>query len=156
MLAKTFNIGTIEETELLNCIVRDTATDINAVKLSCAEDCHICWMMYQNLDLWFDTSWEVFLVNYGLATVNTNKELVFDIEMMKSILGGNDNQGRHPTVTYYNVCFPQLGKATSKSAPTTTMIGRSNAVGKLIPPHFQFQKSAQTHDAKALCIECIH
>jgi hypothetical protein len=34
------------------------------------------------LDLWFD-SWEVFLVDYGLATINTNGELLFDIEMMK-------------------------------------------------------------------------
>ena len=41
MLAKTFNIGTIEAMELLDCIACNTATDINAVKLSCAEDRHI-------------------------------------------------------------------------------------------------------------------
>ena len=35
------------------------------------------------------------------------------------------------------------------------MIGGSNAEGKPIPPHFQFQTSAQTPDAKALDIECI-
>jgi hypothetical protein len=34
------------------------------------------------LDLWFD-SWEVFFVDYGFATINTNGELLFDIEMMK-------------------------------------------------------------------------
>ena len=57
MLTKTFNIGTIEATGLLNRVVCDTATNINA------EDCRICWMTYQHLDLWFD-SWEVFLVDY--------------------------------------------------------------------------------------------
>jgi hypothetical protein len=31
------------------------------------------------LDLWFD-GWEVFLVNYGFATVKTNGELAFDID----------------------------------------------------------------------------
>ena len=164
MLAKTFNIGTIEATGLLNRVVCYTATNINAVKLNCAEDRRIRWTTYQNLDLWFD-SWEVFLVDYGFATVNTNGELVFDIEMIKRILnldetcmlldGGNGNRGGRPTVTYYDVCFPQLGKATSKSALTRTMIGGSNAAGEPIPPHFQFQRSAQTPDAKALRIECI-
>ena len=82
MLAKTFNIGTIEATRLLNRVVCYTATNINAVKLNCAEDRRIRWTTYQNLDLWFN-SWEVFLVDYGLATINTNGELLFDIEMMK-------------------------------------------------------------------------
>jgi hypothetical protein len=99
----------------------------------------------------------VFLVDYDFATINTNGELLFDIEMMKLILNlyetcmsldrGNGNRGGRPTVTYYGVCFPQLGKATSKLALTTTMIGESNAVGKPIPPHFQFKTSAQTPDA---------
>ena len=58
-------------------------------------------------------------------------------------------------MTYYDVCFPQLGKATSKSALTKIMIGGSNAAGKPIPPHLQFQTLAQTPDAEALHIECI-
>jgi len=164
MLAKTFNNGKLDATGLLNCIVHDTATDIHAVKLNCAEDLRIRWTTYQNLDLWFD-SWEVSLVDYGFATINTNGELLFDIEMMKRILnldetcmsldGGNGNRGGHPTVMYYDARFSQLGKATSKSALTTTMIGGSNAAGEPIPPHFQFQMSAQTPDAEALRIECI-
>ncbi len=65
------------------------------------------------------------------------------------------NRGRHPTVTYYNIRFLQLGKATSKSALTTTMISGSNAVGELIPPNFQFQTSAQTAKAEAIWIEML-
>ena len=41
MLMKTFDIGTIEATGLLNRVVRDTAIEINAEKLNCAEDCRI-------------------------------------------------------------------------------------------------------------------
>ena len=71
MLTKTFNIGTLDATGLLNRVVCDTATDIDALKLNFVEDRRIRWTMYQNLDLWFD-SWEVFLVDYGFATINTN------------------------------------------------------------------------------------
>ncbi len=84
MLAKTFDIGTVAATEILNRVVRDTATDINADKLNCAEDRRIHWTTYQNLDLWFD-SWEVFVVEYGFATINKNGELIFDEELKKRI-----------------------------------------------------------------------
>ena len=56
---------------------------------------------------------------------------------------------------YHDICFPQLGKATSKSALTTTMISRSNPVGKLIPPHFQFQTAAQKAKAEVIWIEML-
>ena len=108
---------------------------------------------------------EVFLVDYGFAIINTNGKLLFDIEMMKRILNldetcmlldrGNGNRGGCPTVMYYDVRFHQLGKATSKSALTTMMIGGSNAAGEPIPPNFQYQRSAQTPDAEALRIKCI-
>jgi hypothetical protein len=70
-------------------------------------------------------------------------------ETCMSLDGGDGNRGGRPTH------FPQLGKATSKSALTTTMIGGSNVAGEPIPPHFQFQLSAQTPDAEALRIKCI-
>ena len=60
------------------------------------------------------------------------------------------------TVTYYNVRFPQLGKATSKSALTTTMISGSLAAGKSIPSHFQFQTSATSAKGEVIRIEMIH
>ncbi len=54
---------------------------------------------------------------------------------------------------YYDVCFLHLGKAISMSALTTAMISRSTEVGKPLPPHFQFQMSAQTAEAEAIRIE---
>ena len=65
------------------------------------------------------------------------------------------NQGGRPTVTYYDVRFPQLGKATSKSALSTTMITGSSAAGEAIPPHFQFQTSATSAEGEAIRIEMI-
>ena len=57
MIAGTLNIGTVEEAGVLNRVVRDTAIEINAEKLNCAEDRRIRWTKYQNKSLWFD-SWE--------------------------------------------------------------------------------------------------
>lgn len=72
-----------------------------------------------------------------------------------SLDGSSGNRGGRPTVTFYDKRFPQLGKATSKSALTTTMISGSNAAGEPIAPHFQFQTSAQSDEAKAIRIECM-
>jgi hypothetical protein len=126
--------------------IRDTATDINAEKMNCAEDRRIRWTTFQNFDLWFD-SWEKFVVEYGFATINPDGSLYFSDKMKARIINmdetclsldvSNSNRGGRPTVTYYDVCFPQLGKATSKSALSTTMMTGSSAAGEAIPPHFQ-------------------
>ena len=60
-------------------------------------------------------------------------------ETCLSLDGSNGNWGRCPTVTYYDVHFPQLGKAMPKLALTTTVFSRSNVAGKPIAPHFPFQ-----------------
>jgi hypothetical protein len=161
MLMKTFHIGSIKATGLFNCVVCNTAIGINAGKLNCAEDCRIRWTTYQNLALWFD-SWEAFLIDYAFVIISETGELIFE-ETMKKILnldetclsldGNNGNRGGRPTVTYFDVRFPQLGKATSKSALTTTMISGSTAAGEPLLPHFQFQMSAQTAEAEAIRIE---
>jgi hypothetical protein len=85
MLSKVFNFRTLAATEHLNRGVHDTAIDNKASKLNCAEDRRIRWTTYQNLDLWFD-SWEVFVVEYGFATINKNGELYFDDKMKAQIV----------------------------------------------------------------------
>jgi hypothetical protein len=67
--------------------------------------------------------------------------------------GSNSKRGGRPTATYKGVRFPQLGKAMSKSALLTMMISGSSAVGKAIPPHFQFQTSATSAEGEAILIE---
>ena len=92
----------------------------------------------------------MFVVEYGFATINQNGQLHFDEEMKMRVLnldetnmsldGSNGNRGGRPTATYYDVRFPQLGKATSKSALTTMMISGSNAP----PPGGGFSVRAET------------
>ena len=74
-------------------------------------------------------------------------------ETCLSLDGSNSNRGGRLTATYYDVQFPQLEKATSKSALTTTMISGSTAAGEPLPPHFQFQTSAHTAETEAIRIE---
>jgi uncharacterized membrane protein YqjE len=51
VFAKTFNIGTAEAIWLLHRVIRDTAIDINAEKLNCAEDRRVRWTTRGNLEL---------------------------------------------------------------------------------------------------------
>jgi hypothetical protein len=144
--------------------LRQLISNINAVKLNCAEDRRIRWTTYQNLALWF-YSWEAFLIHYGFAIISKTGELIIEEttknrflnldETCLSLDGSNGNRGGRPTVTYFDVRFPQLGKVTSKSALTTTMISGSTAAGEPLPPHFQFQTSAQTDKAEAIWIEAM-
>jgi hypothetical protein len=100
------------------------ATKINAEKSNCAEDHRIRWRTYQNLDLMFD-SCEVFIVKYRFAAISQTGDILFAENMMKCILNidetclsldwRNGNCGRRLTVTHYDICFPQLRKAMSKS-----------------------------------------
>jgi hypothetical protein len=123
---KTFDISSPQVILLLNQVTHDTAFDINANKLNCSKDRCIRWTTYQNLDLWFD-SWEIFLIHYGFAT-KVDGALVFEEESMQRIInmdktcilldGSNSTQGGRPTVTFYDVRFPQLGRTMSKSALT--------------------------------------
>ena len=100
-----------------------------------------------------------------MATSDGDGAHIIDKEMKQQIInmdktrlsldGSNSNRGGHPTITYQDVCFPQLGKATSKSALTTMMISRSNNAGEPIVPHFQFQTQVQSDEKEAICVECI-
>ena len=58
--------------------------------------------------------------------------------------GSKGNRGGHPKVIFFDPHFPQLGRGMSTRSITTTIITRSNAMEETIPPHFQFQMSAQS------------
>ena len=76
-------------------------------------------------------------------------------ETCLSLDGSNSTRGGRPTTTYYDVRFPQLGKSTSKSALSTTMITGSTAAGEPLPPHFQFQTSSQSSEHESIRIEMM-
>ncbi len=77
-----------------------------------------------------------FLVEYGFGMYDSNDKLVVWEHMKKRIFNmdetclslnsGNGNRGSCPTVTNHGICFPQLGRATSKSTLTTTLVSQSH------------------------------
>ena len=80
--------------------------------------------------------------------------LNFD-ETSLSLDGSTVIRGGCPAVMYQDHHLPQLGKSTSKTSQTTTMITRSNAWGEALPPHFQFMSSTQTDEGRQIWDESV-
>ncbi len=64
-----------------------------------------------------------------------------------SLCGATTNRGGQPEVLIYNPRFPMVGKATSKSSLSSTMITGITPSGEPFPPHIQFQMKAKTKEA---------
>ena len=110
-----------------------------------SEEQRVRWTTYQNLCLWFD-SWERFLMDCGFGEYCDGNFIIFDHkkknilnldEMCSSLNGSNGVCGGHPSMTYYNTQFPQLGQATSETALATTMIMGVMQRGRQFPPIFR-------------------
>ena len=99
------------------------------------------------------------MVDLGFAYV----DVVIPIKQLKRIvnidetclsLDGSDNnnnvRGERPEVYLYDPRLHQVGKASSKSSLTSTMITGSNAAGEAIVPHFQFQLKAKFDNAASI------
>ena len=145
---------------LLKRILDATATNLDKGKPSNAEDRRVKWTTKQNLTMWFN-NWEADLVELGTAIrdpitgkVTIPKEQMSNIgnfdKTCLSLDGSNNNRGGRPECIIYDPRLPQVGKATSKSALTTTMITGSTAAGEAFPPHLQFQSKAQSVDTMCL------
>lgn len=156
--------GNKQSAKLLDRILRDTAIDLNASKCNFAEDRRIQWTTKKNLSVWFD-NWGNDLVELGFATRDASDSVVIPEEQLKNIVnfdetclsldGSEGNRGGRPVVVFYDPRFPQVGKGTSKSALTTTMITGSTAAGEALPPHFQFQTAAQTVERERIRRDCV-
>ncbi len=143
-----------QERDFLKRVLKDTAVNLNACKTNSTEDRHIWWTNYKNLSLWFK-NWEKDLVELGftyhdpiMSQVCVPKEQLRNIlnfdETCLSLDGSTRNRGGQPEAVVYNSRFAQVGKATTKSLLTTTMIAGSNAAGDPIPPHLQYQTKAKS------------
>ena len=143
----------VKGNKLLDRIVRNKSIDLNAAKLHSMEARRIQWTTSKNLTMWFN-NWGKDLVQLGFATqLNVDGNIHIPEEQLGCILNfdetclsldGSGKRGGRPEVIFYNPLLPQMGRATSKSALTMTMITGSNALGEAIPPHFQFQTSAKS------------
>ena len=63
--------------------------------------------------------------------------------------------GGHSSMSYHDPRLPQVGKPTSKTSQTATMINGSNAFGEALPPHFPFMSSAQTEEGRQIRNEIV-
>ena len=128
-------------------LLKATAVDIYADKSVPVEDRRIRWTTYTNLKMWFN-NWSRDLIELGFVTTYKKCHAVIPKEQLNNIVnihetclsldGSQGNQGGRPEVSFYDPNLPRVGKSTSKSAKTTTMITGSTAAGKAILPHFQF------------------
>ncbi len=71
-------------------------------------------------------------------------------EMCLSLDGSTLNRGGRPEVVLYDPRLTQVGRGTSKSSLTTTMITGSNAAGDPFPPHLQYQTKAKSAETMKL------
>ena len=115
------------------------------------------WTTYGNLDLWF-VSWERTLEKYGFFdSVDDEGKPVIAEHKLRDILNFDETnlsldgstiprRGR-PLMVFQDPHLPQVGKTTSKTAQSVTMITGSNAWGEALPPHFQFMTNTQTNES---------
>jgi len=108
---------------------------------------------FQNLDLWFD-SWEKVLDELGFFEVDAAtgmklipehklRDIVNFNETCLSLNGSTITRGGCTEGSWEDSRLPRVGKSTSKTSQTMTMIGGSNAFREAVPPHFQFLLNAQ-------------
>jgi len=150
--------------KLLDRIFKETAINLLCDKMNSVEQRRILWTTYKNLKMWFE-NWEHDLEDLGFTLREGDKHYIPDDQMHRivnldetclSLDGSKGNRGGRPEVTFFHPMFPQLGKGSSKSSLTTTMIGGSTAAGEALPPHFQFQTTAQTGDNERLNNGMLH
>ena len=143
-------------------VVRDTATDMRAAKVTNVEDRRVQWTTHKNLKLWFE-NWGKDLVELGFAHLDEHGDVIIPDDQLHRILnfdetclshdGSNGARGGRPEVFIYDPRLPLPGKRTSKCSSTTTMITGSTAAGEALPPHFQFQTSAKSHETQRIRID---
>jgi hypothetical protein len=145
--------------KLLNCVLLDTAKYLDALKMEYCEDCRIRWTTYSNISSWFN-NWEWDLVDLGIAFYDKDRQCVIPNKQLCNIVnfdetclsadGSKGKRGGRPEIVIHDPRFPMAGKATNKDSLTATLICGSNATGKALPPHFQFQTKATAENCKRL------
>ena len=116
--------------------------------------------------MWME-NWEHDLVELGFAwrdhdttgKIRIPGEMLYLIitldETNLSLFGSTTNRGGRPEALIYDPRFPMVGKATSKSLLSSTMIAGSNAAGEALPPHIQFAMKAQSLEAMHLDFDVV-
>ncbi len=129
--------GETQAHHLLARVVRDTTIELKAGKVKNAEDRRIRWTNYRNIFQWFD-NWENNLVKLGLVVhdLMSGKVTIAEDQLQNiinldetalSLDGSTQNKGGRPEMILLDPWFPMVGRMTSKSLLSTTLICGSNA-----------------------------
>ena len=96
------------------------------------------------------------MVELGFATRGANGKVTISAEQLYFIInfdetclfvdGSKGRRGGRPAITLHDLCLLYTGKRTNKDSLTVTLIMGSNAAGKALPPHFQYQMKATSED----------
>ena len=99
-------------------------------------------------------NWEYDLVKLGFATRDANGTITIIPKQLHNIINFNETslfldgmegrRGGHPEITFHDPWLPYIGNRLNNDSLTATLICGSNAAGKALPPHFQFQMKATT------------
>jgi hypothetical protein len=110
----------VQQKDFLQCVLKDSAINLDATKSTNAKDRRICWTTYGNLFLCFDI-WEDELVEQEFADCNliTNKISSLQPNQLKRILnfdetclllnGSTSKHGGCPKIILFDPRFPMVG-----------------------------------------------
>ena len=138
-----------------------TAINIKANDIQPVKKYHQRWTTYSNISKWFD-NWEKHLVELGFGEEQEGKleippkqlDRILNLDENACTLDGNKgHKGGRPSVIFYDINLPRLGKAAAKSSLTTTFITGSTADGDALPLHFQFCTRATMDKGKKVCFD---
>ena len=162
-IAAFFDDEDVCSVRVMNNLLKATAIDLLASKGQTAEHRRIQWTTYNNIKTWFD-NWEEALIELGFAE-RINGRAVIPEDQLSNIInmdetclsldGSNGVRGGRPEAVFWNPCLPRVGRATSKSAKTTTLITGSTGAGEALPAHMQFQTAAQSADTQRMRTETM-
>ncbi len=139
--------------KMLQRVLLATSKNLDATTMHIAEDHRVWWTTYTNIASWFD-NWEWDFVELGFATRGNDEkvkipedQLCFIINFDETCLSLEGTEGRRGgplEITLHNPRLPYNGKQTNKDSLVATLVCGSNAAGKALSPHFQFQTKAMT------------
>ena len=148
-------LGRNYKLKMLQRILLATVKNLDSSTMNIAKDRRVRWTTFANISSWFD-NWEFDLVELGFATRDADGKIAISAEQLYFILnfdetclsvdGSEGRRGGRPEVTLHDPRLPYTGKRTNKDSLTATLVMGSNAAGKALPPHFQYQTKATSED----------
>ncbi len=94
--------------------------------------------------------------NKIIVVANAQKSRILNLDESALTLEGNSKQqGGKPTVIFFDGGLPTHGIVASKSLQSKTFITGSNAIGEVLPPHFQFMTNAKSSENERIRLETV-